>query len=98
MPPTGHEWPDGLLPLVHHDPDWDCLDASTGRIVAFYWQEVDEDIDAAQFARAFQEPAPTLEAWLEEWVASPVRPSGSRACSPRLKGAPRVMRARRSPG
>ena len=71
MPPTGHEWPDGLLPLVHHDPDWDCFDASTGRIVAFYWEEVDEDIDAAQFARAFQELAPTLEAWLEEWVASP---------------------------
>ena len=57
--------------MVHHDPDWDCFDASTGRIIAFYWEEVDEDIDAAQFARAFQELAPTLEAWLEEWVASP---------------------------
>lgn len=71
MPPTGHEWPDGLLPVIHHDPDWDCVEASTGRVVAFYWEEVDEDIDAAQFARAFHELAPTVEAWLEEWVASP---------------------------
>jgi hypothetical protein len=71
MPPTGHEWPVGLLPVIHHDPDWDCVDASTGRVVAFDWEEVDEDIDAAQFARAFRELAPSVEAWLENWVASP---------------------------
>jgi hypothetical protein len=71
MPPTGHPWPVGLLPVIHHDPDWDCVDASTGRVVAFEWEEVDEDIDAAQFARAFRDLAPSVEAWLEEWVASP---------------------------
>ena len=71
MPPAGHAWPEGLLPVVHHDPDWDCVDASTGRVVAFDWEEVDEDIDAVQFARAFRELAPSVEAWLEEWVESP---------------------------
>ena len=71
MPPTGHEWPRGLLPVVQHDPDWDCVDASTGRVVAFEWEELDEDIDAAQFARAFRELAPSVEVWLEEWVSSP---------------------------
>jgi hypothetical protein len=71
LPPTGHEWPVGLLPVIHHDPDWDCVDASTGRVVSFDWEEVDEDIDAARFARAFRELAPSVEAWLEQWVASP---------------------------
>jgi hypothetical protein len=71
MPPTGHPWPVGLLPVIHHDPDWDCVEASTGRVVAFDWEEVDEDIDEPQFARAFRELAPSIEAWLEEWVASP---------------------------
>jgi hypothetical protein len=71
LPPTGHEWPVGLLPVIHHDPDWDCVDASTGRVVSFDWEEVDEDIDATRFARAFRELAPSVEAWLEQWVASP---------------------------
>ena len=70
MPPTGHDWPHGLLPVVSHDPDWDCVDAATGRVVAFDWEEVDEDITAAEFAGAFRELAPTVEAWLEEWVSS----------------------------
>ena len=71
MPPTGHDWPRVLLPVIHHDPDWDCVDASTGRVVAFEWEELDEDIDADQFASAFRELAPSVEAWLEDWVASP---------------------------
>jgi SMI1 / KNR4 family (SUKH-1) len=71
MPGTGHDWPPELLPVVHHDPDWDCVDASTGGVVAFYWEEVDEDIDRAQFERAFHDLAPTLEAWLDDWVATP---------------------------
>jgi hypothetical protein len=71
MPPTGHDWPGGLLPVVSHDPDWDCVDVTTGRVVAFEWEELDEDIDASQFARAFRDLAPTVDAWLGEWVESP---------------------------
>lgn len=71
MEPTGHAWPEGLLPVVEQDQGWDCIDATTGRVVAFDFEELDEDISAAEFAGAFQELAPSLEAWLEEWVASP---------------------------
>jgi hypothetical protein len=57
--------------VVSHDPDWDCVDVTTGRVVAFVWEELDEDIDASQFARAFRDLAPTVDAWLGEWVESP---------------------------
>ena len=67
---TGHAWPDGLLPVVDQGQGWDCIDAA-GRVVAFDWEEVDEDIGAEEFAGAFRELAPTVEAWLEEWVSSP---------------------------
>jgi hypothetical protein len=68
---TGHPWPDGLLPVVHRDPGWDCVEASTGRVVEFDPEELDEDVGAAQFSRAFRELAPSVETWLEAWVVSP---------------------------
>lgn len=69
--PIGHGWPEGLLPAVEQEQGWDCVDATTGRVVAFDFEELDEEISAAEFAGAFQELAPSVEAWLEEWVASP---------------------------
>ena len=35
MMPRGREWPAGLLPVVSQDPGWDCVEASSGRVVSW---------------------------------------------------------------
>ncbi len=68
--PRDLAWPDGLLPMVSMDPGWDCVDASTGRVVAWDPDGLGERSSQAAFARSFRVIFPSVEAWLTDWVAS----------------------------
>jgi hypothetical protein len=66
----GHAWPVGLLPVVDRDPGVDCVEAGTGRVVGWDPEELTERSSDRVWARSFQEIAPSVEAWLAEWVGS----------------------------
>jgi hypothetical protein len=68
MMPRGREWPSDLLPVVSPDPGWDCIEASTGRVVAWDPEELSERSSEARFQASFSEVAPSVEAWLDEWL------------------------------
>jgi hypothetical protein len=70
--PIGRVWPERLLPIVHHDPWYDSVDAgsATERIVTWDPEELHERSSEADWQRSFSEVAPSLEAWLSEWVDS----------------------------
>ena len=70
MMPRGRSWPEGLLPLVSMDPGWDCVEAATGRVVAYDPEDLDERVSDRRWAAAFRELHPTVEAWLTDWVGS----------------------------
>jgi hypothetical protein len=70
MMPEGRAWPAGLLPLVSMDPGWDCVDAGTGRVIAWDPEDLDERVSDATWAAAFREVQPSVEAWLTDWVGS----------------------------
>jgi hypothetical protein len=70
MMPEGRTWPDGLIPLVSMDPGWDCVEASTGRVIAWDPEELDERVSDPTWAGAFREIQPSVEAWLTDWVGS----------------------------
>ena len=71
MMPRGREWPAGLLPVVSQDPGWDCIEAATGRVVAWDPEELSERSSEARFRESFSDVAPSMEAWLAEWLDSP---------------------------
>jgi hypothetical protein len=64
---TDEPWPEGLLPLVGADDDFDCLELSSGRVVLCEFEEREEDGEQV-FGLAFREEAPTLEAWFGRWL------------------------------
>jgi hypothetical protein len=68
--PRGRAWPDGFLPLVEMSPGFDCVDAATGRIVAWDPEELTERSTEERFRRSFRELFPSVEAWLSHWVGS----------------------------
>jgi hypothetical protein len=70
--PVGRSWPSRLLPLVYHDPQYECVDAASEslRIVDWDPEELDERVSEARWQRSFTETAPSLVAWLSEWVTS----------------------------
>ena len=70
MMPRGREWPAGLLPVLSQDPGWDCIEASTGRVIGWDPEELSERSSEARFQASFQEVAPSVEAWLDEWLGS----------------------------
>ena len=70
MMPRGREWPAGLLPVLSHDPGWDCVEASTGRVIGWDPEDLSERSSETRFQASFQEVAPSVEAWLDEWLAS----------------------------
>jgi hypothetical protein len=70
MMPRGRAWPDGLLPVVSQDPGWDCIEASTGRVVGWDPEDLSERSSEARFQASFSEVAPSVEAWLDEWLRS----------------------------
>lgn len=68
--PRGRAWPDGLLPVVKAEPGWDCVETSTGRVIAWDPEGLSERSSEAAFLRSFSEVAPSVEAWLREWLGS----------------------------
>ena len=70
MMPEDRVWPRELLPVVSMDPGWDCVEASTGRVVAWDPEELDERVSDRVWSRAFREIHPSVEAWLTDWVGS----------------------------
>jgi SMI1/KNR4 family protein SUKH-1 len=77
--PEGCEWPEALLPVIDQDGAYVCVDARTGQIVAFdpevlleEWDPDEPDDRAAQrgWKRSFRQIAPSVEAWLEQWLSS----------------------------
>jgi hypothetical protein len=70
MMPSGREWPSGLLPLVSMDPGWDCVEAASGRIVAWDPEGLGERSSEDRFRRSFSVAHPTVEAWLAAWLDS----------------------------
>ena len=70
MMPEGRAWPAGLLPLVSMDPGWDCVDAGTGRVIAWDPEDLDERVSDRVWGAAFRQIHPSVEAWLTDWVGS----------------------------
>jgi hypothetical protein len=70
MLPAGRAWPAGLLPVVERDPGWDCVEAATGRIVAWDPEDLTERAGEERFRRSFGEAFPSVEAWLADWLGS----------------------------
>ena len=69
----GREWPAGMLPVVSQDPGWDCVDAATGRVIAWDPEELTERSSEARFQASFSELHPSVEAWLADWLGRPTR-------------------------
>ena len=59
MMPEGRTWPTGLLPLVSMDPGWDCVEAATGRVIAWDPEDLDERVSDRTWAAAFREIQPS---------------------------------------
>ena len=69
------DWPDGLLPLAAVDEAYYCcLDTSTGRMLETDYDEIEDDSDVT-FRMALREIAPSLQAWLTDWLDA--TPAGS---------------------
>jgi len=66
--PRDRTWPAGLLPVVARNPGWDCVDAATGRVVAWDPEDLTERSSEERFRRSFAEAFPSVEAWLADWV------------------------------
>ena len=71
MMPRDREWPAGLLPVVERDPGWDCVEAATGRVIAWDPEDLTERASEERFRRSFGEAFPSVEAWLEDWLGAP---------------------------
>ena len=61
-------WPVGLVPLLDQSPSWVCVDTThgEGKVVRFD----SEEIEYGGWAASFTAVAPSLNAWLSEWVKS----------------------------
>jgi hypothetical protein len=68
--PRGMTWPERLLPIREVDPGFDCVDASSaaGRIVAWDPEDLREFSGEKTWNGSISEIAPSVEAWLDEWV------------------------------
>jgi hypothetical protein len=71
--PQGQAWPAALLPIQGDDWDLVCLDRTTGALVYWDLEELDDDDelppDNPTWAASFVLEAEDLETWLSEWVA-----------------------------
>jgi hypothetical protein len=68
--PQNQPWPANLLPLIDAEPGYDCLDLDSGEMVTWDPQEI-EGYSNAAWLRSFKPLAPSLAAWLEEWLGRP---------------------------
>lgn len=70
MMPRDRAWPVGLLPVVAMEPGWDCVDATSGKVVAWDPEDLTERSSEDRFRRSFSEVHPSVEAWLGAWLGS----------------------------
>jgi hypothetical protein len=68
--PTGQAWPEGLLPLRAYEPGYDGVDITSGHIIAWDPEELTERSGDRAWQRSFSDIAPSIDAWLGEWVAA----------------------------
>ena len=68
--PPGQDWPEGLLPMIAYDPGYDCVDLTSGKVIAWDPEGLSEYSGAAGWRRTFTEIAPSVETWLDTWVGS----------------------------
>ena len=66
--PRNRSWPVATLPLVQRDPGWSCLDTSTGAILEWDPEDLEERTSEERFRRSFTQVSPSLEAWLAKWL------------------------------
>ena len=66
--PKGYPWPAGLLPIVDSEPGYDCVELPTGRVVGWDPEDLSERSGEGAWKKSFSELAPSLEAWLGDWV------------------------------
>jgi hypothetical protein len=88
------EWPDHLLPLATiTDSPFCCLDSSSGRILESDYDEIELDDDVG-YRLALREIAPSLEAWLADWLdAAPAPPPPAAMLHDSMIAAARTARA-----
>jgi hypothetical protein len=74
--PRGRSWPEGLLPIREVDHGFDSVDAASpaGRVVAWDPEDLREFSGEKAWNASFSEIAPSVEAWLEEWVGGKTKP------------------------
>jgi hypothetical protein len=58
-----------MLPLFEEDPVQVCLDLTTGAITAWDPEEIEDELDDADWQRSFKPEHASLEALLDAWVA-----------------------------
>jgi len=93
--PRGRTWPAALVPVVERDPGYDCVEASTGRVVAWDPEALSERSTEDRFRRSFSEAAPSVEAWLGAWVESKTQAEQMQELMARsMGGAAQVRMAR----
>ncbi len=63
-------WPAELLPIQAIDPGYVAIDVKSGRIVDWDPEGLTEGSGDRAWQASFKEAASSLEAWLEDWVAS----------------------------
>ena len=88
--PQNQPWPANLLPLTDAEPGYDCLDMDSGEMTGWDTQEI-EGYSNAAWLRSFRPLAPTLAAWLEEWLDRPTL--GERLAAARAEGSANAMNA-----
>jgi hypothetical protein len=69
--PLDQPWPANLLPLFEEDPVLICLDLATGAITAWDPEEIEDELDDADWQRSFKLEHASLEALMRVWVTTP---------------------------
>lgn len=88
-------WPKSLVPVLA-DGTFTCVDASTGSVVEFDFEELDERDRDGGWSRAFSDRAPSLVAWLTDWLDGPgpaAQAAEAAALTPDWGEIPEVTRA-----
>ena len=92
-------WPAALLPIADQGGVYVCVDtaAPPHRVSEFDFEDLDDEERDGGWSRAFGEVAPSLEAWLGDWLARPTAAEREAARQEELKATmtsvPEVTRA-----
>ena len=86
-------WPPALLPVVDDDGSFLAIDTSVpdGKVVAFDFEELEDDSPRNAWRQAFRDIAPSYERWLAEWAAAGADPHRVAAQAALDPEAERVM-------